>query len=474
MKSRNLIILAIIVAVLGAYVLLYERHQLTTEEVAERSGKVFPDLDRDQVVAVDILNAHGEFRIEKRGDGWRLVSPIDFPAEETAVGSLLSSVSNLEEQRRLEAGEVEPSAYGLDQPEVTVTLRTDDGQAFGLRVGNKTPLGSNRAIQLVNDAGIILTSEWFVNDIDKGLDDWRSRELVDVTAGDVASIQVTTAQDRIHAVRDGDLWRLLEPLEDLADQEHLRSLVSDINGIRIEEFVDDAVDPAELGLDAPEYRVTFVRSDGADPIRLDFGSTIEEESGNRVACRRGDDEYFWVSDGAATRLAKAPVRWRSTKAHSFDTWDAEALTITTPESEVTIGRKDGLWTLDDGGELDYTAVQDRLRALADLEAIEFDLMGPLTERMGTVELALKSDSVDGQGGPAPVTYAFYRPLAEGGDAIATVSNRATVMSVDSEKVAEILADPGSLRKPEPLPAPEQGIGTDFGTEIEPDSGEAPE
>jgi len=460
MKNRNLLILAIIVVVLGAYVLFYERHQMTTEEKAERTDMIFPDLDRDRVVAVDIRNSHGEFRIEKRGDDWRLVSPIDFPADSTAVGSMLSSVVNLKEQRRLEAGEVEPAAYGLDRPELSVTLTTEDDFIVELLVGDKTPLGSNRAIQISGDAGIILCSEFFVDDIDKELADWRSRDLVDVAVTDVASVQVVAGSDRIHAVRQGDSWRLLEPLEDVADQDHMRNLLQDLNNIRIEEFLDGAPDQVALGLDAPSYRITIVRSDGANPVRLDFGAINEENGSTRVACRRGEDEYFWVSDAAAIRLAKAPVRWRSATVHHFDTWDAEALTISTGDATVTLERSEGLWRSPDGGELDYTAVQDRLRALADLEAIEYDLVDPITEEMGMVELAFKGDSAAEEADPVRVSYVFHRPLTEDGDAIAVVSTRGSVMSVDSEKVAEILADPELLRKQEPEPEPEMDEPTD--------------
>jgi hypothetical protein len=451
MKSRNLVFLAIIVVILGAYVLFYERHQMTTEEQAEQTDMVFPGLDRDRVVAVDIRNTHGEFRIEKRGDDWRLVTPIDFPADSTAVGSMLSSVVNLKEQRRLEAGEVEPAAYGLDRPELSVKLTTEDDRIVELLVGDKTPLGSNRAIQVSGDAGIILCSEFFVADIDKELADWRSRDLVDVAATDVASLQVVAGGDRIHAIRQGDAWRLLEPLEDVADTDHMRNLVQDLNNVRIEEFLDGAADQVELGLDAPSYRITIVRSDGADPVRLDFGAINEEGGSTRVACRRDDNEYFWVSDAAATRLAKAPVRWRSAKVYSFNTWDAEALTISAGGSTMTLERSEGLWRLTDGGELDHTAVQDRLTALADLEALEYDLVDPGTEEMGRVGLAIKGGAGSEEAEQVRIEYVFHRPFTDGGDAVAVVSNRGSVMSVDSAKVAEILADPELLRKQEPEP-----------------------
>jgi hypothetical protein len=360
MKTRNLIVLAAVVLAVGAYILFYERHQPTTEEARERADKVFPALERDAVEWLQIRNSHGDFRITREGDGWRLTEPIDFPASTSTVNSLLSSLVNLREERRLDVTEVEPASYGLDEPELRVSMGTGDGELFELAVGDETPLGSNRAVQRGQDASILLTPGWFVTDLDKELDDWRSRDVVDITADDLASVQVVAGSDRIQAVRDGNDWRLLEPVADLADRDHLQSLISNLSSLRIEEFIDpEAVDGAALGLDQPGYRVTLVRTEGADPIELAFGSSRDQEGATQIACRRGQDT-FWVNDVAAARLAKAPVRWRSPKVYGFDTWEAELFTVSTVDQELRLERSEGLWQAPDGDELDYTAVQQRL------------------------------------------------------------------------------------------------------------------
>lgn len=448
MKPRNLIILAVIVVAVAAYIFFYERHQLTSDEARERAAKVFPDFDQDTVQSLEISNNHGEFHLAKTGDNWRLVSPIDFPADSSAVSSLLGSLENLEQERQLSAEEVDPGAYGLDEPELRVVAESDGGDRFELAVGDQTPLGSNRAVQRAGETDVVLCSQLFVGNLDKELDDWRSRDLVEVVADDVASVQVVTATDRIHVVRDEDSWRLLEPIEDLAERDHMRNLISDFNGLRIEEFIDGEVDPGDLGLDEPSYRVTLVRREGSDPVQLDFGDSRDDDGLTRVACRRNGTEYFWVNDRAATRLAKAPVTWRSTKVFAFDTWDAEGLTIVSGDQRIQLSREESQWQLPDGGELDYGAVQDRLTTLSDLEAREYDLVIPGTDQLGRVDLTLKSGFEDDDAEPLTVSYTFHGPLEEGGDAMVVVSARDTVMSIDSTEAEAVLADPNQLRKPD--------------------------
>jgi hypothetical protein len=446
MRSRNLIILALIVVGIGAYIFLYERHQLTTDELEERADKLFPDLVSEEVEGIEIRNSHGEFRFERSGDDWRLVEPIEFEASSSSVSSLLNSLGNLEVERSLSTDEVELEAHGLDAPEMSVKLVNAEGEAFMLEVGRKSALGSNRAVRRGTEDNILLCSGWFTNDLDKELEEWRSKDVVEVFADDLASFQLVAGSDRIHALREGEAWRLLEPLEDIADREHIRSLVSDLNGLQIREFLDGDVDLAELGLDPAQYRLTLVRSEGADPVRLDFGATREQDGSTQVACRRNGSDSFWVTDGAATRLSKAPVLWRSKKVNEFDSWDAESMTLSAGDQRIVIEREEGLWKLPEGGEPDYTAVQQRLSKLAELEAAEFDLLDPATEEMGRIELVFEAE--DEGGVPEIIRYTFYRPLTEDGQSMVVVSNRRTVMSVETAAVEEILSDLDALRKAE--------------------------
>jgi len=452
MRGKQLVILAVAVVVAGAFILLYERHQPTTEERGERGSKVFPALDRDDVTVVEITNNHGAFRLERQGSGWALTAPITSPAEDGAVSSLLGSLEGLERDRTLEPGEVSPADYGLDHPELKVVLETRDGARHTLEIGGETALGGNRAVSL-GGGEVILCSGWFTRDLAKGLDEWRSRDVVDVFADQIASFTLETGFDRVHAVRVGEAWQLLEPIADLADRDQLRNVIADLNALRVKEFIDDtaAADPAALGLEPPRYRVTLVRSEGEAPAVLELGATREQDGATEVACRRDGRDLLWVDDRALTGLGKAPVRWRSNTVYPFDTWDVEAVTLADGESALALGRDGGMWTLDDGGEASSTEVLDRLSKLAALKATDFDLVEPSAGARGRAELELAA--VEPGGEPQRVVFTFYPPLTPGGRALVRVSARDTVMGVEATDVDEVLSNL-DLLLPQPTPEPE--------------------
>ena len=448
MKSKNLIILALVVIAVGAYILLFERHRPTSDEAAKAAEKVLRQFDRDDVEAIVITSEAGRVRLEKTGEDWRLREPLDFPADSGVISSTLGSLANLKADRRLAADEVDPADYGLIEPPIEIRLHMADGSERSLAVGDTLPLGSKRALRVDNGPEVVIAASWFVSDLEREADDWRSKEVIDFIQSDVASIDIESGADSIRAVRlDDDHWQLLRPLEDRADKDHLVALMSDLGSMQIEEFLDPSTDPTELGLELPEYELTIVRSDGGEPLRLDLGATRQGENETEVACRRGGD-LFWATERVLTRLSKAPVLWRSKKVMPFETWDAEELRVTTEQASTAVVYDGDFWRFDDDSEADLTAVQERLRDLANLEATDYDLMAPLTRTMGTVEVVLEAEE---EGGERPsLTFSFYAPLEEGGKAMLQVSGRDTVMGVEVEDAEKILGNLDALR-PEPTP-----------------------
>ncbi len=453
MKTGRLLILAAIVVALGAYIFLFERHQPTTAEAQKQAEKVLPNVKRADITGLDIHNSHGTFVLAKSGDTWKLTKPITYPADDTAVSSAITGLVDLTIARTLPPGEVAPKAYHLDHPPITVTIHTKDGGSRIVKVGGKAALGSDRAVS-VGDGRILMCSGFFVTDLDKDLDAWRSHRVASVYPDQVASVELTEGHDHVHVVRDGKLWKLLEPLDDLADSDHMQNLISDINALKVVAFIDaPKPDLHQLGLDHPRYRLVLVRKKGATPIELEFGVKEKKKGTTRVACRRNGTDLFWVNDVAETPLGLAPVLWRCRKVYPFESWNVDRLTLNSGGKTVTVKRINGVWKLNGGIPADGSEVLSRLGKLSELRAVSFDLLAKGPKRMAQAVIELAPSAVGKKGAkPKIVTFTFFAPLRPGGRALVQVSGRKTVMSVEVKKVHEIFANLGKLKlKPTPVP-----------------------
>ncbi|MCP4900453.1 MAG: DUF4340 domain-containing protein [bacterium] len=449
MRNKNLVILTIVVAAFAAYILLFDRHRPTTEEVAAKEDRALPGLDRENVQSVELTSETGYVRLDKHGDTWRLIEPIDFPADSAQVDSLLGSLESLDVDRRLSVDEIDLAEYGLTSPSLLVAITDNDDERTEISIGEELPLGSNRAINLGSDE-VFIVQGYFAANVSKPVDKWRSTSLVTLTPGEIASFDLVTNYGHVHAVQVDDEWSLLQPVEDLGDPEQFRNVISDLNAVEIVDFVDDPGADSSMGFDQPRYQITVLPGAHKEPIVLEFGATRQVEDKTQVACRRNATQTFWVTDRAETGLGKAPVRWRSQMIFPFDSWNCDGIAVATDGGQVDIERIEGIWRFADGSEANNSEVLSRLSKLSQMRAIDFDLVAMSPGELGRVTLTLKTaqESADGE----PTVLTFLRPMAEGGNVCLTVSGRDTVMSVDPADAAAILEDLDALS---PAPVPEQ-------------------
>jgi len=440
MRSKSLIVLVAVVAVLGAFIYFFERHQPTSEERRERADRVFPDLDIDDVTTVELRNSHGEVRLVDDDGTWRLTDPVAYPADGAAVLGLLEAVAGLDADRVLPAADVDPAAYGLDDPDLELVLTDSGDRRYRLEVGGATPLSAKRAVRRGDESEIVLCAGDFVSRLDRPVDDWRSRAVVAVAESDLAALDIVAGSDHIRAERDDDRWWLTDPLTDLADRDQIRNLISELNGLQVSEFLPADADPAELGLDAPEFRVRLETADGGEPVTLELAAPADAAAAT-VVCRRNGDDLFRVPATIRGRLGKAPVLWRSATVWPISTWDVTAASFSDAGGdEIAVEKVDGTWRMADGSTADDAEVRRRLSRLAELEADDHDLARPPTEVLGRAIVTVGGDAT-----PEEVGFTFYAPIEDGGHAAVEVSRRDDIMGIDAAVAEAIVGDVHSLR-----------------------------
>ena len=374
-------------------------------------------------------------------------------ADQAAVDTALRSLVQLDRHRTLDSGDVKLETYGLDNPRATIRLGVSSGQAYTLQIGDPTPLDSRRAVTL-NSGSIILTGGSFFAGVNKDLDGWRSKEVVNVNLDQLAAMTLRTGNGTIEAVNLGDTWHLRAPVNDRADRVHLQHLITGLNGLKVASFGDSDADLSAMGLLDPRTSVVLVSADGSSAITLDFGATRQLGGATQVACRRNDTDVFWVNDRAANALGKAPVLWRDPTVLALNSWEVASLDLIDDSGTTQLRKENGIWQFLDGTEAHGENVQQRLGALVGLKAVNFDLMNIGTPEMGRAVIGL-------EGGKEPLTTVFFDPLETGGDVLVTASDRDTVMSVAPADVEVIFGNLQALNvmDPENIPISNGQTGT---------------
>lgn len=377
MRPRTLLVLAGLVAVLLAFILLYERKLPSTDERRERAKRLF-SFEADSITSLEIEWEGRKVRLErpgkKEGDAgaerpWQVVEPPLGRADSMSVDRVVGDLTRLEFERELV--EVDRKDAGLDQPRGRVRW---SGEVAGeLRVGAELPASSQVLVEVEGRAGAFVIQRWLVTDLAKAPGDWRSREVLPVGRDKIARVALERpGGPRVLLVRAGERFRLEAPLADEADPDSADRLLTDLATLRISQFLDPPLAEAALkGMEAPLGRVEVGWEGAPEPLSIEVGGEVAGSSGERY--HRAGTQAFTARSDFATALAKEPEAWRSRAWSSLESFEVERMSLSDGQGELSLERQGSDWKLGEktvpyskAGDLLYTIRSARAEKLSPL------------------------------------------------------------------------------------------------------------
>jgi hypothetical protein len=332
MNPRATGILLIITAALGAFVYFYELEGEGARLEAEAEGERIFSIEADDITEISLRTTDGRDARLSRADGsWYLREPVAFPADAFSADGMAASLSTLRSEGAFdEPGP--PDEYGLD-PASARSLRFVAGdQTLELLLGNDAPVGSKRYVSA--DGHIHAVAHHMVNGFDKALDDLRNKDIVDFDRRRVRRIEASWPSGRVRVEGapgpeedDQIVWRITAPVDAPADQEVVKALLSEMDYLRADGFVDEA--PSNTGFDAPAFAVRLsgpAGEEGEEAFEVDFSIGGELPDGQRLAWSGGEALYAIPGD----RLDEFPrdvLAYRDKELARFALTDAERVDL---------------------------------------------------------------------------------------------------------------------------------------------------
>lgn len=456
MKPRSLIMLALVVAGLAAFITFYERDLPGSDERREQQDLVL-DLDADDVTGV-VIARRGEKVVElRRGNAaeelapngtqevspdagaadlastpWRLVRPFSFRAADAEVDGLVRALADLPHERVLES--FDAGQLGLAKPRARVTLKRA-GETVTLRIGKPIPAYSSIAVHVEGRQGAHIVGDALWDQVAKAPDDWRSRQVVPAGRDAIRRIAWQLDDTRFAlARRDGEL-RIVTPYEDRADKTRVEELLTALTSLRVDRFLSPDA-PADAGAE----RTLRLQVEGREePFEL----TVTETGEGETLRLRYEGQVAATDSDLLDRLSGPPEAWRSRRWSSLDTWEVERATLRDADGSVTLARTDGAWTRD-GEEIPMNAVTDLLDAVLQVEAEAVrprdETWTPPAEPDIEIELQTEDDTSE--------SLALYP------DAVATTSTRQVLVDLPADAADRIHQRVADLRAAEPVERPE--------------------
>jgi hypothetical protein len=392
-QVRTTLILLVVTVGLGTYISLYELRRPTTEELTAKATMV-AQVPEDQVtgLALDLPKVTQSFA--KTDEAWRM-NEEGLRADVDRIRRILGAVDPLRADQVLAPASagvpLDPAHYGLNPPVGTITFLAGD-TSTRLLLGEATPVPGQRYAKLETKPDIFIIPDSLFTEANQTSEAFRDPLLLRFDNWSADQLAIASTEATFEVARTDKTWRLIQPVDDLADRTEVHTILSDLGTIRIAQ-VDPALpkdkkgrarspfEPAQLtatltmqgprpGPPGPDGVVPPVIR--PEPVTVTFGEPVAEDP-KLVYAQRSDDPTIYAVDAAIVdKLKRDPHGLRSTAVMEFFINMITKVQVAQADSTWTVERKDGAWVdAATGKELDTKQVDNWLSSLSDLRLAGF-------------------------------------------------------------------------------------------------------
>lgn len=268
---------------------------------------------RDAVQTLEISGPGGGFALvrEPQGD-WKFTRPLSTLAGRWTVDGLLGSLENLRMESVVAEQAPDLTPFGLDKPAHTVRLGLADGSARTLEIG--APVKDKEKQYHARETGggpVVAIAGALVDDLAKGLGEYRAKRLLDVTTYDVEGLEIEgegLARKTLARSNEKDKegvetskWKRVAPDARELETSKVQDALFQIGGAEAQEFLDAPQAVAAYGLDKPALKVSLRYTGGKPAVWFEIG----QREGAAYARRSGDESVLKLDAAKAADLVKA-------------------------------------------------------------------------------------------------------------------------------------------------------------------------
>ncbi len=261
----RLIIAGVFFVGLLAWALTQERGRVPQE------GEAF-GIDAKTVSQLQITGTDQNVTLEKQGDQWMLVQPIQGYADKDATERMVRALAELKPsgtRDEVEGQRVDPKdpRYGLDKPQLTAVMTYEGRKQVTLYIGKEAPGGAEFFAGIEGRGKLYFVPASLRSDLTQKPEQLRDKAVVHFEEKDLRSVTLQYADKTVAFEKRGEgeevKWFLTQPYEAKADEWNCRQIVEKLSGLRAETFAPDKPLPGQdPGLAKPAIKATLTLKDG--------------------------------------------------------------------------------------------------------------------------------------------------------------------------------------------------------------------
>src|SRR5438034_1269960 len=350
------------------------------------------DLITAQVSRLLLKTPAGEIDLQKTGDHWQIVKPLQARGDDQKIADLIAQVTTARIQQFVADDRGDLRGYGLTEPRGAITLFTsEDKQGQLLQIGAVPEKEKDQLYVRSAARGFVYTLPKKVEEIlNTKPDDLRDRHLVRIDTNILDRITIDVpGRNKIVLARKDSNWTIASRKNAPTNSTEVRRVIDTLQNERVTNFVEDvASNLPKYGLDKPQLQLTlssFASENTAETkageqpfATIAFGKTQSENVYARLT-----DEPFVVAvrRGLLDQIPIDPLQWQELSIFKFKPEQIHRLEVgTDKELALERGEKNQWHWLKGSGGINQTNVQSLLNTLSSLRAVRW--AGPTAAQQG--------------------------------------------------------------------------------------------
>lgn len=322
MRTKVTLVLIFLNVALFFFIFKFERSWRTEAALQEARRRVLGSETADiRSLTVSSTAAGAQsYALVRNRDLWMLTKPLDWPANQHAVLSIIHELQFLENETSFNVSDLAKNGqsladYGLEKPQVTVTFTSTDGSAAVnssqvgagpttvLRIGDSTKIGNRVYVLSPDGTRVNVVGRSLLDALSIPLDELRAATLLTVPVFEARALSIQTSGTRVRVRRDGDRWWFDTIVNARASKTALDVTIGALNGLHVMGFPSAA--PTTLPSNSPTLRVTIEGNNRSETLFL--GDPVKPSAPAPSAAAPVTGETEFVAQLMNGNSVRAPV-----------------------------------------------------------------------------------------------------------------------------------------------------------------------
>jgi hypothetical protein len=311
------------------------------------SGRPIPKLTADGFDTLEVTKGKTTTVIKKEGDAYKIVKPIDYPADKDATKLAFEALTKMDFSNIVSDQKSRQKEFEVDDDGLRVVVKKGAQVLADLRVGK-----TNNQATLIRQEGkneVWSVSGLFKYQFDKDTSAWRDKTITSFEEKDAEKLEVTTksgAKIVLHkpSPTDGGAapeWQVVESSVKVEpfDKSVATGVISQMATWKANDFADDAK-PEVTGLDSPALTATVTLKNGKQQTVLVGGKKGDEDFYVKLADK---PQVFLVKKYNLERMNKRPIEYRDKTICNLKSDELTEVAVTHDKDSFTLSKSGTAW-----------------------------------------------------------------------------------------------------------------------------------